>query len=153
MISPCETVQQELQPTLFVRTRTPVHSLPETIDKGYAAVMQRLGALNEQPAGEPYVGYYNMDMQNLDVEMGFPVSRELPGEGEVRAGNLPAGRVATCVFTGPYNEMEPAYHSMSDWLAVNGYEPTGVVYEIYLNDPGVTPPQELMTRIVFPLKD
>jgi effector-binding domain-containing protein len=34
----------------------------------------------------------------------------------------------------------------------NGYQPTGVAYEVYLNDPDETPPEELQTQIAFPLK-
>jgi effector-binding domain-containing protein len=60
--------------------------------------------------------------------------------------------MATCLHTGPYNEMEPAYDALKEWVENNGHQATGVVYELYLNDPGETPPQELQTQILFPLK-
>jgi effector-binding domain-containing protein len=34
----------------------------------------------------------------------------------------------------------------------SGYQASGVSYEIYLNDPTCTPPQELRTQILFPLR-
>jgi effector-binding domain-containing protein len=91
-----------------------------------------------------------MDMDDLDVELGFPVARSLPDKGEIEAGEIPAGRVATCLFIGPYSEMEPAYEALFEWMEENGYEGTGVSYELYLNDPREAAPAQ--TQIVFPLK-
>lgn len=148
----CEVKEQAAQPTLSVRTRTPVQGLPQVLGRIYGTVAQYLGEQGEQPAGPPFAAYYNMDMQDLDVEIGFPVSRELPGTSEIESAQIPGGRVATCVYTGPYSEIEPAYTALSQWMKDHGHEATGVVYEMYLNDPAQVPPQELKTQIVFPLR-
>lgn len=141
------------QKTLSIRTRTAVENLPQVFGAGYGRIVQYLGQLGEQPIGPPFAAYYNMDMADLDVELGFPVARPLPGQGEIEAGEIPAGRVATCLYTGPYSDIEPAYNALMAWLAENGYEGTGVSYELYLNDPSETPPPELQTQIIFPLKE
>ena len=39
----------------------------------------------EQPSDAAFAAYYNMDMENLEVEMGFPVDKELAGNGEIIA--------------------------------------------------------------------
>jgi len=93
-----------------------------------------------------------MDMQDLDVEIGFRTSNELPGRGDIQASEIPGGKVATCVRTSPYAEIQPAYDALLRWIIENGYGTTGVAYEIYLNDPSQTPPAELKTQIVLPLK-
>jgi effector-binding domain-containing protein len=93
-----------------------------------------------------------MDMQDLDVEIGFPVARELPGRGDIRAGEIAGGKAATCLYTGPYEDIGQPYEALSQWMEENGYEPTGVAYEMYLNDPQETPPEELQTQIMFPLR-
>ena len=147
----CEVKELQDQPTLVVRTRTSVDKLGEVLGEAYGAIAAYLGELGEYPAGPPFVGYYNEDMQDLDVEIGFPVARELPGRGDIHASQLPGGRAATCLHVGPYSEVEPAYTALGQWMAENGYAPTGVAYEIYLNDPDETPPQELRTQIMFPL--
>ena len=152
MLYPCEAHQQPDQPVLSIRTRVSVQNLPGLLGEVYGKIMQRLEELGESPAGAPFVVYYNMDMQDLDVEAGYPVAQALAGRGEVQAGNLPAGRVAACEYTGPYSEMGPAYEVLAQWIKDNGYVPTGVVYEFYLNNPAETPPQQLRTQIVFPLK-
>jgi len=122
------------------------------LGQAYGAIAQYLGELGEQPAGPPFVIYHNDDMQDLDVEIGFPVARELPSKGDIQASEIPGGKVATCLYVGPYAEIEPAYAALSEWMRENGHEATGVAYEMYLNDPQQTPPAELQTQIVFPLK-
>jgi len=148
----CEVKEQPAQVTLAIRTRASVQELPQAIGEAYGAIAQYLGELGEYPAGPPFVAYYNADMQNLDVEIGFPVSRKLPGKGDIQVGEIPGGKVATCLHVGPYSEIEPAYTALSEWTIENGHEVTGVAYEVYLNDPEETPPEELQTQIVFPLR-
>jgi len=148
----CEVKNQSTQPTLSIRTRTPVQDLPRVLGEAYGAIAQYLGELGQQPVGPPFAVYYNADMQNLDVEAGFPVSGGFSGKGDITASEIPAGKAATCLYTGPYNEVEPAYNALSQWIKDNGYKATGVTYEMYLNDPDTTPPQELKTQIAFLLK-
>ena len=147
----CEVKEQPAQKTLSIRTRAAVQDLPQVFENGYGAIAQYLDELGEQPSGSPFAAYYNMDMDNLDVEFGFPVARPLPGQDEIKAGEIPEGRVAGCLYTGPYSEMEPAYNALAKLVEDNGYETTGVTYELYLNDPRQTPPAQ--TQIIFPLKN
>ena len=48
--------------------------------------------------------------------------------------------------------MEQPYNEMIKWISNNGYEPTGIAYEYYYNNPDEVPESELLTRIVMPLK-
>jgi len=148
----CEVKEQPTQKTLSIRTRAAVQDLPQVLGEGYRAIAQYLGELGEQPIGPPFAAYYNMDMDNLDLELGFPVARTLPSLANIKAGEIPGGRVATCLYTGPYSDIEPAYTTLMKWMADNDYEATGISYEFYLNDPTETPPAELQTQIIFPLK-
>jgi effector-binding domain-containing protein len=122
------------------------------LGSAYGAVMQYLAEMREQPSGPPFAMYYNMEMENLDVEAGFPVAKAFPGRGEVKASELPAGPVATCLHLGPYQQLTAAYSALTQWVVEHGYEPTGVTYEVYLNDPQTTPPEALQTQIVFVLR-
>jgi len=148
----CEVVERAAQPTLAVRTRTPIERLAQVVGQAYGEVWQYASQMGLQPSGAPYVAYYNMDMKDLDIEIGFPYERELPGKGNVAAGEIPGGKAATCLHVGPYPELGKAYEALHSWMAANGHAPTGVAYEIYLSDPQTTPPAELQTQLVFPLK-
>lgn len=147
-----ELNEQEEQPVLSIRTRTVVENLPKAIGEAYGKIMRYMGELGEPPAGVPYTAYYNLDMKDLDVEMGFPVARVLPGQGEVNAGAIPAGRYATCMYKGPYKQMEEPYNEIFKWMAENGYEPAGVSYEYYYNSPEEVPESELLTKIAIAIK-
>jgi len=148
----CELFEQAAQPILSVRATTSVQGLPQALGEAFGAVAQYLSELGEAPAGAPFAAYYNMDAESLEVEGGFPVGRVIPGRGNVQAGEIPAGLNATCLHSGPYGELGLAYEALTEWVKEQGYEASGVAYEFYLNDPTETPPQELKTQILFPLK-
>jgi effector-binding domain-containing protein len=148
----CEIYLQTSQATLAVRTRTTVQDLPSVLKQTYEKIIQYLREKDEQPAGPPFAAFHNRDGANLDIEAGFPVFTAMPGSDPIEAGQLPAGKVASCLFTGPYSAMEPAYGELKQWIMDNGYEPTGICYEIYMNDPAYTPPTALKTQIILPLK-
>ena len=147
-----ELTEQKEQPVLSVRTRTAVGNLPQELGKTYGAVMQYLGEIGENAAGPAFAAYYNMDMENLDVEMGFPVSKVIAGRGDIKAGSIPSGKQASGTYKGPYSQMEPVYNAMNAWLHENGHESTGIVYEFYYNSPMEVPESELLTKVVFLLK-
>ncbi len=148
----CQSYLQEALPVLGIRAHAPVEKLPETLGKCYASIGQYMAGRGEAPAGIPYVAYFNMDIQNLDMEVGFKVAKPMPGMGPIQAGALPNAMVATCVYTGPYPEMRMAYEELTHWVEEKSLQASGVVYEFYLNDPATTPPEALQTQIVFILK-
>lgn len=147
----CDFFEIPVSHTLSIRTVTRVENLPSLIGQTYGAVMQYMAELKEPVSREPFVIYYNLDMENLDVEMGFPVSRELPARGEIKPSTLPAGPAARTTFTGPYEKMAPAYDELGKFITDNGREATGVAIEYYLTGPD-TPLEKQVTRIVFPIK-
>ena len=147
-----ELKEQIAQPVLSIRKTTAVGNLPQEIGKAYGSIIQYLNEIGEQPAEAPFTAYYNLDMEHLDVEMGFPVSKQLAGRGEIKASGIPAGKYAECMYKGPYAEMVPAYDAMNRWLGENGLAATGVSYEFYYNSPMDVPESELLTRIMFPVK-
>jgi effector-binding domain-containing protein len=151
MSYPCEIKKQASQPALAIRTRAAVQDLPQVLGRCYASVYGYLEQLGQPPAGPPYIAYFNMDMQNLDLDVGVPVAQELPGNGEIQPARLPGGKVATCLYTGPYDEMGQAYDTLLKFIEDNREQPAGGAYEIYLSDSASTPPEQLQTLILFPL--
>lgn len=144
--------EKQAQSVLYIRTRAPQEKLPQVIGESYMKIHEYLCSLGEQPAGAPYTAYYNLDMLDLDVEMGFPVSRELPESGEIKAREIEAGRVVSAMYKGPYSGMEATYGRIIKWIGERGYHLTGVSYEYYLNSPQEVPESELITEIVLPVR-
>ena len=140
------------QPTLTIRATQAVADLPQFIGRAYGSIMQYLTEIGQAPTGTPFVAYYNLDMQHLDVEAGFPVAKALPERGEIKASSIPGGKFLTTLHIGSYESAEAAYNALTEWAKQNGVEPTGVSYEYYLNDPRQDPPVQPETEIRFPLK-
>lgn len=153
MMFKMELSEQRAQPVLSIRKRTTAQALSDVIGACYMKILDYMNELGEKPADAPFTAYYNLDMQDLDVEMGFPVSKSWPEKGEIKAGEIPAGKVVSCVYKGAYAGMEQPYNEMFKWIADNGYEQTGTYYEYYYNSPADVPENELLTKIVMPLKN
>lgn len=125
-----ELTELKAQYVLYIRTRTTMEKLPEVIGKSYMKIMEYLEGQGVQPADVPYTAYHNLDMQDLDVEMGFPVAGALPEIGEVHAREIPAGAFASYMHKGPYSAMEKPYNELFKWMSENGYEQDGPCYGI-----------------------
>jgi len=148
----CELREAQPRPTLAMRFRTPISGLSGRLGEIYGTLFHYMQEQGAVPAGPPYVAYYNMDMSNLDVEAGIPVTAALPGRGDIVAGNVPGGQQAVCLHVGPYGECGPAYDALMGWMAAHGYAAAGAAYEFYLNDPALVAPDALQTEIMFPVK-
>lgn len=145
---PCRIQVRASQPTLSVRFTAPVQALPQHFGRIYGSIMQYLGEMGEDHAGPPFAMYYNMDMQNLDIEAGFPVKKALPPRGDIQACEIPGGTFAVCHYTGPYSQCAPAYDHLADYAKDQGYAPTGLAIEWFLDGPDV-PPEKMRTDIAY----
>lgn len=137
--------------TLGVRKRTRVEALPQLIGETYARLTAYLEELGEWMADVPFVAYHNLDMQDLDVEVGFVVRQALPEKGDLQPGIIPAGKQVFCMFRGPYSDVAPTYGEMVQWIGEHGVVPCGTSYEFYYNGMEF-PPSELLTKILMPVQ-
>lgn len=147
-----ELIEEAARPVIYIRTHTSVEKLPQVIGESYRKIASFLQSLGEQPTCVPYTEYYNLDMQDLEVEMGFPVARMLNGQGEIKAREIPSGRFVAYMHIGPYSQMEEPYREIEKWIQEKGLEKTGECYEYYYNSPQEVPESELKTKIMIPVK-
>ena len=147
-----EVLCRKEQSTLSIRTKTSVQNLPILIGESYGKMGAYLQEIGEYLADIPYVGYFNMDMQNLEVEIGFPVSKTLPEKGDIKSGIIPASKVVFCIYRGAYSEITSTYDEMAKWIASKGFKPTGIAYEYYYNSPMDFSESELLTMLVMPIE-
>jgi len=149
-VSNIDLFQKREQPTLSIRTRTKVEDLPALIGESYGKMAAYLKELGELLSDVPYVAYYNTDMQDLDVEIGFPVPKALPAKEDIHSGSIPESKVVFCMHRGAYRDMVSTYGEMAAWIEENGLKPVGTAYEHYYNGPEY-PESELLTMIVMPV--
>lgn len=148
----CEFHEVPAKPAATIRTRAAAKDLPQVFGFGFQKIAVYLQERNVQFSGVPFSIYYNMDMDDLDIEFGFLVEGSFDEKEDIKASSLPGGKLATTLHVGPYSDVGPAYEALTKWAKENGYKPTGVVYEVYLNDPQYTAPENLQTQIVVLLK-
>lgn len=138
--------------TLSIRKRISTKELPDFFKYVYDSLNKYLQEHNAKPVGPLFAIYYNLDMQNLDIESGFPVTDLFQGENDIRAGRLPGGRAVIGIHKGPYSTIENTYQAMAKWMKEHNLEPTGMLYENYISDPDNTSPEDILTEIVFHVK-
>ena len=151
MNSKYQIVDRPAQPTVLIRTRSSVRNLPATLGDAYGKIMAYLGEKGVYPSYAGFVGYFNMDMEDLELEIGFPVNQPVEGSGEILFSEIPACKAATTVHHGPYDELSTAYDALNKLIEEQGETASGIAYEFYLNDPREVAPEELQTEIVLPL--
>jgi len=84
----------------------------------------------------------------------FTVNDDIEATGEIGIQNISGGEYAVTTHKGPYTGLEQTYGKlMGQWLPGSGREfreePS---FEVYLNSPDHTPPEDLLTDIYLPLK-
>ncbi len=83
------------------------------------------------------------------------VDASFTAEGEIGVQVIPGGAYAHTTHFGPYHTLGETYTKLlGQWLPRSGYElrPTPC-FEVYLNDPQSTDPEDLLTDIYAPLAE
>jgi effector-binding domain-containing protein len=112
-----EVSSRPAQITLGTRRNSPVQDLPQLIPQTCKAIVQYVAQNDQGTIEYPFVAYYNMDMQNLDVEIGFTVNKEIPGQDNIQRGSIPGGKAASLVHVGPYDGLGAAHDTLHRWMA------------------------------------
>jgi effector-binding domain-containing protein len=111
------------------------------------------------PAVPPSRIYFNIPGQVSDDELKWELRVPIVGicnpSGPDGAGlgfrYLEETAVASIVHRGPFASIRDTYDKLTSWIASNGYKISGPPEEVYLTEPGNTPPAELMTEVRFPV--
>ena len=66
---------------------------------------------------------------------------------------LPGGRVAYTLHSGPYESVGPIYAVLQKWIQEHGHECAGPPREVYLVGPGqVSDPAAFRTEVQWPIR-
>lgn len=119
------------------------------VEEAVGRLFPALGAAGVSPAGPMVCRYHTWEDGRTECEVALPVSGEVPDT--LDESELPGGRSATVLHVGHYDDLSNAYDALSSWIESAGEAPAAGPFEIYLNDPSVTPPEEWQTQVVWPL--
>lgn len=115
-----DIVDRPAQPYVAVRRTVTMQTFPEIADR-LPGLFGWLAERGIAPAGPPFFRYLVIDMEReLDVEAGVPVATPIDGDGEVLAGELPAGRYAATTHVGHPDELIAVTGAFLDEAAAQG---------------------------------
>ena len=130
---------------------------PDEIGVVTSACMARLIAAIGPPTGR-LVGLFPLDL-TARVEITVTAERNA-GDADadglapgLEADVLPGGTYASATHVGPYDQIGLTGHALLAWVGDHGHVPTGPVREVYVSNPAVTPPEELVTHLMIKLED
>lgn len=147
-----QIIETEELPVLTVRREASIQDLPKIVGGIYQDVVSYIMEQSEEAVGPAIIGYFSVNADKLEVEIGFPLKHEIQGRGELALRHIPAGKKATAFHKGSYSDLGPVYDALLQFLQEKGCEPTGVSYEYYYNSPEDVPESELLTKVEFLLK-
>jgi effector-binding domain-containing protein len=142
-------------PQLVAATKlhTNLRRIGDDIGSGFGTLMQAVAREGVSVSGPPLIVYHDVidEQTDGDIEICMPVESAISGDAQVYVRKLEGGTMATTVHRGPYPELASAYDTLMSWISEHGHDIAGPPREIYLNDPQTVPPEELLTRIEFPI--
>ena len=128
------------------------------IAKAFEALSSIVASRSLWPKVQGMVGVYYDDPSatktaDLRSHAGVVVDAGLPSEAGLQDVHLPGGSTAILRFKGHYSGLPAAYtHLYGTWLPASGQDAApSPVYEVYLNSPMDTAPEDLLTDICLPL--
>ncbi|MEA4823594.1 MAG: GyrI-like domain-containing protein [Clostridiaceae bacterium] len=106
------------------------------------------GALTSSPA---MACFHNMDLEHLDVEVGYHLAQKVPCEGGVTCQSCPSRKIVTAIDMGLYEQQDATLMDLFGFIEANHLEMQGSICYYYVNEPD-RPESEYLTQMVIPVK-
>ncbi len=151
---------------ITIRTEDPIRlaALPHRgayheISRAFQQLSALMASRNLFPSAGRMIAVFHDDPQSVaEADLRSHAGFEIRGPAELSAPleevTLPGGRQAVLTYKGPYAGLPAAYDELFGlWLPQSGEEPADAPsFEVYLNTPMDTAPEELITELHLPLK-
>ncbi|SHN69479.1 GyrI-like domain-containing protein [Desulfovibrio litoralis] len=132
---------------------TSLETIAEDMGKVFTDLLNELTEAEAAMMAPPFALYYceDFDPKHIDTEVCLPVSPNIAKlKDKIKTIEAVQGG-ASIIHKGPYNTTEPSYCKLFTWINGNEKVKNGPIREIYLNDPDVVKPEEILTQIVVPV--
>ena len=121
----------------------------DAMGKTFQSVWEFMQSSGIDGTGKVMAVYHTYDPQMMTFRAGFSVA---PGDaGKAQApvcyDTTPAGTVIHFQHKGAYSKLQDSYVEMAAHLQREGLKTASPCWEVYLNDPFVTPEDELLTDV------
>ncbi len=141
----------------FVRHVGPYSAVGTAFDTllSWAAPRGLLGGRDIEILGVCYDHPELTPLDRIRYDAALVVDEDVGAEGEIDVRELPGGDHAVVCHEGPYQELNKTYgYIYGRWLPTSGRLPAdSPPFEVYLNDPDSSEPEELLTDLYIPLEN
>lgn len=164
-LSPTFRIGEALMYPVEIRTEParnlgalPHHGPYLEISRAFDKLGALIGARGRWPQAGHIVGVYYDDpaatpAADLSSHAGLELPETTPITAPLELVRLPPGPHAVLRYHGPYSGLPAAYDQLfRNWLPGSGRQPAdSPMFEVYLNTPMDTAPEDLVTEICLPL--
>jgi effector-binding domain-containing protein len=127
--------------------------------EGFPKLYHWLAAFGLAPDGMPAAIYLTdpseVAEEDATWELWAPFAGDAdpcgPNEKGLGIKRIDPMTVASTLYKGPYDGMEPTYQALARWVSENRYTQSGPPIEIYMSDPADTKPEDYLTEIQIPV--
>ena len=139
--------------TAVVHGVVPMAEIAAFFDSSFSVLAAVLADQGIAPTGPAFARYAGPPGEHADVQVGFPTEERVSSSGEVRAGSLPAARVARTVHAGGFDGLGGAWASLAGWIDAQGLTPGPDLWEVYVTEPNPDmDPADLRTELSWTVR-
>ena len=143
--------EKTAQPVIFIRTKIQIDMLPNLLEETTLKIMRYLKENGVKASDVLYTRYHDGQLNNeLDVEIGMPVSKEVQGIGDLKGSVIPTGKYVVATYKGDPDELENTYRGILKWIDEADLKPTGAYFEYYYGEENDS--EEFRAKIVVPVE-
>jgi len=139
MIDAPEIVQTAAQPAAIIHITCARTEIAGAMDPGIQELLTAVTSQGIGPAGPIFSHHLRLAPDLFDFELGIPVTAPVTPVGRVKAGELPAAKVARTVYHGPYDGLGEAWGEFIAWIDANKLSPAENFWERYVSGPEASP--------------
>jgi effector-binding domain-containing protein len=151
-LSEPEVIVVDTQSVVEIRRVLAMADVPGFFHEALAQLSVYLDLHDVEFAGPPLGITRGIPQQTIDIAAAIPVAAgvQVGGQDDIDSTTLPAGRVATLTFTGPYDQLGKAYITLRDWIDERGEKPAGLAWEKYHTMPEADgDPSQTVTQLCW----
>ena len=102
---------------------------------GLNEIMTAVTSQGIGPTGPWFTHHLKMNSGTFDFEICVPVSAPVKPIGRVESRDIPAVKIATTVYQGPYEHLAEGWRAFDHWMSASGHKPGPDLYECYAVGP------------------
>ena len=139
MLATPQIIQTQVQDAAVIRLTIPRSEMMKAFGPAVGELMSVLAAQGVEPVGAVFAHHLKMSPDTFDFELGVKVSSPVAAAGRVKPGQLPGGKVARTVYSGPYDGLPSAWGAFDTWMKANGHAQAEDLWELYSVGPQSSP--------------